>query len=207
MPQANTTKELILYKSMHLFANDGYESVSMKMIARESGIQAASIYNHYKSKEEILEHIYQYFLDHQNICRPTEAEYLPILKSGTATEIMDIFNYPMPDEEDSEPVLFDTIRIVWSRIFTDATAREMYKREVVDEAYRYVREVLLKGIELGRLKIAEEDIHTFAAIVLATRNYVASSLPIDPDEEKWRKMGTSMIGMLSKLVEVNPPLV
>ena len=52
-----TTKELILSKSLQLFSQRGYEGVSMRDIAAEVGIKAASIYNHFSSKEEIFNHL------------------------------------------------------------------------------------------------------------------------------------------------------
>lgn len=48
------TKELILYKSLKLFSDRGYEGVTMRDIAAEVGIKAASIYNHFKGKEDIF---------------------------------------------------------------------------------------------------------------------------------------------------------
>lgn len=198
-----STKEIILRESIHLFANDGYEAVSMKTIARASGIKAASIYNHYRSKDEILGNIYSYYQENQNRCRLTEEGYLPILKTGTALEILGIFNYPMFDEGDPEPLMFDIIRIIWSRIYTDPKARVLYREHVVEDAYRYMREVLGKGIELGRININADDIHTFSSVLLATRNFVASSIAVDPDVDKWRENGTSMIHLLGKYLTVN----
>ncbi|ABX42233.1 TetR/AcrR family transcriptional regulator [Lachnoclostridium phytofermentans] len=52
-----STKELILNKSLQLFSERGYEGVSMRDIAAEVGIKAASIYNHFSSKEEIFNHL------------------------------------------------------------------------------------------------------------------------------------------------------
>ena len=48
------TKELIINKSLKLFSDRGYEGVSMRDIASEVGIKAASIYNHFKGKEDIF---------------------------------------------------------------------------------------------------------------------------------------------------------
>jgi TetR/AcrR family transcriptional regulator, cholesterol catabolism regulator len=48
-------KEQILQTSAKLFKEKGYASTSMRDIATELGIEAASLYHHIKSKEEILE--------------------------------------------------------------------------------------------------------------------------------------------------------
>lgn len=206
MPQDMPTKEVILRKSIHLFAEDGYESVSMKAIARAAGIQAASIYNHYRSKEEILGSIYQLYVQNQNRCRPTEEEYLPVLRKGSATEILNIFNYPMPDEGDLEPLMFDCIRVIWNRIYTAAAARAMYLEHVVEDAYRYIHQVIGRGIEMGRIRMEKEEVQTFAYIFFAARNFVASSISLEPDENKWRRVGGEMMARLSGLLVLNPPL-
>ena len=51
------TKETIIYEALTLFSNRGYEGVSMRDIASAVGIKAASLYNHFKSKEDIFNRI------------------------------------------------------------------------------------------------------------------------------------------------------
>ncbi len=50
-------KEQIMQTSAKMFKEKGYASTSMRDIATELGIEAASLYHHIKSKEEILETI------------------------------------------------------------------------------------------------------------------------------------------------------
>lgn len=52
-----TTKEDILHTALKLFAKDGYEAVSVSMIAGELGITKGALYRHYESKRDILDHI------------------------------------------------------------------------------------------------------------------------------------------------------
>lgn len=51
------TKDIILYQALTLFSDRGYEGVSMRDIASKVGIKAASLYNHYNSKEDIFNSI------------------------------------------------------------------------------------------------------------------------------------------------------
>ena len=48
------TKQLILTEAVKLFAKEGYEAVTVEMIAAAVGIKAPSLYKHYKGKENIL---------------------------------------------------------------------------------------------------------------------------------------------------------
>ena len=54
------TKEEILLVSLHLFAQDGYEAVSVSQIAGELGITKGALYRHYQSKRDIFDHILAY---------------------------------------------------------------------------------------------------------------------------------------------------
>lgn len=54
LSKMSSTKETIKSKSARLFRKKGYKATTMRDIADDVGIKAASIYNHYKGKQEIL---------------------------------------------------------------------------------------------------------------------------------------------------------
>lgn len=56
-----SNKKRIFEAAVKLFASRSYSEVSMREIATEVGIRASSIYNHYASKEALLDAIFQYF--------------------------------------------------------------------------------------------------------------------------------------------------
>src|SRR5690554_1496928 len=49
-----STKDKIYENAIELFALHGYHNLGMRDLAKSVGIRASSIYNHYKSKEDIL---------------------------------------------------------------------------------------------------------------------------------------------------------
>jgi len=51
------TKQQIINQALTLFSERGYEGVSMRDIAKNVGIQAPSLYNHFESKEAIFNSI------------------------------------------------------------------------------------------------------------------------------------------------------
>ena len=51
------TKENILMTSLHLFARDGYEAVSVSIISGELGMTKGALYKHYKNKRDIFDSI------------------------------------------------------------------------------------------------------------------------------------------------------
>jgi AcrR family transcriptional regulator len=54
-----STRQAIIEAAARLFAEKGYEGMTMKEIAREVGIKAPSLYAFFDSKEDILLHIYR----------------------------------------------------------------------------------------------------------------------------------------------------
>ncbi len=55
--KAETRKEEIVKTAAKLFKEKGYSAVTMRDIAKEMGIKAASLYNHITSKQDILNEI------------------------------------------------------------------------------------------------------------------------------------------------------
>ena len=58
-----SNKDKIFDVSVDLFSEYGYDGVSIRQIAGEVGIKESSIYNHYRSKESILDSILEYYIN------------------------------------------------------------------------------------------------------------------------------------------------
>ncbi|MFM2269325.1 MAG: hypothetical protein RL757_2766 [Bacteroidota bacterium] len=56
-PSRITRRDEILTAAAMLFRQRGFAATTMRDLAREVGIEAASFYNHFKSKDDILKHI------------------------------------------------------------------------------------------------------------------------------------------------------
>lgn len=59
-----TTKERITEEALTLFSTKGYKGTSVKDIAEAVGIKDASLYKHFKSKQEIFDSIVALISDH-----------------------------------------------------------------------------------------------------------------------------------------------
>lgn len=64
-PRNKDLRELILETALHLFTDRGYFNTSVHDIRREADISIGSIYNYFKSKEEIAKAIYDDLLQQE----------------------------------------------------------------------------------------------------------------------------------------------
>ena len=119
-----TTKEKILLTAIKLFAQDGYEAVSISKISGELGMAKSALYKHYKNKRDIFDSI---------INRMDELDY------ARARE------YNMPDGNMDEiikeyrNISTDKIRIYTEAQFKHWTEEEfssLFRRMLTLEQYR-----------------------------------------------------------------------
>lgn len=73
------TKQSIFEAAVDMFSKKGYHNVSVRQIAKRVGIGASSIYNHYNSKEEILEDIFDFYEENLKKYEPNVNELLELV--------------------------------------------------------------------------------------------------------------------------------
>jgi len=191
------TKTQIFNAALRLFAASGVENVSMRDIATNVGIKSASIYNHFTSKEQIVEACYDFFLGNYDINRLNKEQYMQILQNGTKEEVVMATNNQFPKEIE-ENMIFAMI-VLFSRIYTDAKAIERYTQQIND-SMRFLKELFETGIEIGRFD--EFNVRGVSMLLLSTRLFVAQSTSIHlealPD---WNKAQQEI---MSELIHIIP---
>lgn len=193
-------KRNILEKSIILFCSNGYENVTIRDIAIAANTVTAEVYNYFISKEDILEEIYKLFSEVIMAEAMKPEDYIPILESGTREDILNVFNFPLPEPVELN---FCVIRIVFTRKSSDERAKSVYMRFSWEKAVEYIRKVFMKGVEMGRLVMSVDEIDTLAYLIHASREYSANMITIIPDQKAWRKTETDMIKQLSTLIALN----
>ncbi len=61
-PGEETTKERIFSVAIDLFAQKGFDAVSLREIAEAAGIRKATLYYYFTSKDQMLENIFEYMM-------------------------------------------------------------------------------------------------------------------------------------------------
>jgi TetR/AcrR family transcriptional regulator, biofilm operon repressor len=119
-----STKDKILFMSLELFSQRGYEGVSMRDIATAVNIKGSSIYKHYKSKQDIFNSIVSYME-----LRYNEAMSLLQLPKGEALSVVDTYM------NISNEKLFDIVYKIFLYFHEDPYTSK-FRRILIMEQYR-----------------------------------------------------------------------
>lgn len=129
-----TTKEKIIDESLSLFSVKGYKGTSVKNIADAVGIKDASLYKHFKSKQEILDTLVDMIKRH--IDEMSEEFGLPESSDlNQAVAMYAQFNESMLVEFSKKIFLFYLKDSVLSRFWRMGTI-EQYQNSKVYEVFR-----------------------------------------------------------------------
>ena len=193
-PGFDSTKDRILLESIKLFSQKGYSEITVRDIAKAVGINPSSIYNHYKSKEEILKAIYVFYDEQWKAAAPDIDELLKLAETEAPHEVLAKMLF------DWKPELQEII----NRIYVIATREAMINPENLDKINTLVMErvkpmprlLLARLIELG--KIEPLDIEAFVNL-LAHVAHSATSLNLTPlriDGETWFRCWNMLISLI-----------
>ena len=81
-------KEEIIYATLELASEHGLKAVSMAQIADRIGIKKPSLYNHFKSKEEIVSEMYAFLRENARKKNTVTADFAALFDGRTLEEIL-----------------------------------------------------------------------------------------------------------------------
>ena len=82
-------KEEIIYATLELASANGMKGVSMSQIADKVGIKAPSLYNHFKSKDDIIREMYSFLRQQaQNNNSKAPVDYATLFEKKSLEEIL-----------------------------------------------------------------------------------------------------------------------
>lgn len=165
------TKKKIFDSSIALFMSRGFNDVSLRDIANDVGIRQSTIYNHFKSKQEILDTIYDFYCYYYLADRPSLADMEPALQHKSFMEIVGCIRYEFREEYRQD--LSNITKIIFQRIAIDDRAREIAKSLMVEDGIKYVEYVFNRAVEMGRF--AAFDTHAMAVFINSIRIFTLFS--------------------------------
>lgn len=127
-------KQKIFDISIDLFSRFGYDGVSIRQIASNVGIKESSIYNHYNSKEEILNSILNYYIERML------SEDIPLDEASANLDVsfdhfyragLNAFAMQLKDEKMSK-----ITRIILIESYHNEKIKEFLKKSILEDAIK-----------------------------------------------------------------------
>lgn len=151
-----TRKEEILHATLELAAERGLKAVTLSQIAERVGIRKPSLYNHFSSKDEILQAAYQ-FLREQARQRVVQRsiEVTPLGEGSLEKVLLSAFERYAAFVLDEEMLRF--FKVLYAERSTSPVAAQI----MVDETDRMVRQVKVLFYALaahGKMRSDDVDV-------------------------------------------------
>jgi len=177
-----STKERIKEAALSIFARKGYEGATMQEIAEAVGINKASIYNHYKGKEDLFFAVYQ----------DVAADYVKLMERiiGDSKQMKLAERLAYVFEED---ILYyyrnPESQAFWNQItlFAPDVLREEFWKDLAQRELFFrtqMEALLLQGMEQGIIRKDDPAklMFTFRAMKEGLLNWL---IAIPKSEEEW----------------------
>lgn len=183
------TKEMIVYQALTLFSDRGYEGVSMRDIASAVGIKAASLYNHFKSKEDIFHKIIEEMskryeetvirmqVPHGEMQAVIE-QYMNVTEESLITISKNMFLYFLKDDFASK-----FRRMLTMEQFRSTQAGDAFQSFFIDGAINFQKLLFLNMMNQGAFRESDPGVmalHFYSPIFLLLNKY--DSLPDQVEE-------------------------
>lgn len=176
----NSTRDVIVHKALNLFSKKGYDGVSMRDIAAAVGIKAASLYNHFKSKEDIFDGIMEQMslnyemtankiqIPHHNMENAVEV-YSQISQEALTEVASKLFLYFLKDDFASK-----FRRMLTIEQYRSSKALKMFKKYFIEDVLFYqstLFKCLIQADNFNKLDSHIMALHFYAPIFMLLLQY------------------------------------
>jgi len=180
-----TTKEKILYTAAMMFAKDGYENVSMRELSDAVGIRVASLYNHFKSKRDILCVLYGAYEEERDNSRPDMDALLRMAETEHPLKVLNHLNHHASIETED---LMNRIMVTAAhRVSADADSAAFVKRNLLDIWTVFMKPLLVKMMDHGKIKPFNIDTFIFLTAIYSFGGTAFHSSTLEISMEDWKR--------------------
>ena len=157
----NDTKEKIMQVSAKLFSEKGYDKVTMREIAKSIGINSATIYHHFPSKNDILRSLYAFYSAQRYREHPDFDELMRLVETHPPHEVLRRSTFHF-DEDIRE--MLDAILVTAARgICAEPESEQFIRENIFANIENTLKPLLMRMLELKKIKPL--DIDCFLGIV------------------------------------------
>ena len=156
--------------AVDLFADNDYSSISMRDIASMVGIKAASIYNHFDSKEDLLNRMIDFAGYYGEFFNKPLEELMNTIETCPPREFL--FNMHAYYPSEVQPIMSRLLLICYNEMRRNERADAVIRWLIMNRPRTYITAVLQRMVELGRIE--PMDIDAFAEIYV--NNYYGAAM-------------------------------
>jgi len=180
-----STKDRIFHSAARLFAEYGYDNVSIRDLAKDVGIKNPSIYNHFSSKKEILTELYKFYSKQRKSNLPNIEELMKRTETMPPYEVLLSLENQFP--EDVEVIRRQILKIAARLISTNQESWQFIVDNVLIASKELPMLVLKRLMELK--KIEPFDIDAFYRIITyyCFGSIAMLGTPHEMSDEEWGK--------------------
>lgn len=195
MPRTADTRKKILWAALDCFSEKGYIQSTMQDIADRVRIKAASIYNHFTGKEEILNAIFEYYILHFNKYRTPIDKVLEVAGSQPIRKVLPLLFYTFGTKEE-HAVMMKMVRIVMDMKYENEHTQKLFTMSFIDEPLEYLHNVFSALIRSGKMLPFDFEALSFQMVSFAHMTMVMALMK-GSSERELKKLFESGIALFS----------
>ena len=153
-----TRKEEIICAALELASEYGLKSVSLSQIADKIGIKKPSLYNHFKSKDEIVSEMYTFIREQAQRNNNSTTDYSALFESRSLEEIL-LFCMSCYARFLSDKNMMKFFKVLYSERSTSPAAAQIMLEET-ERMTSSVKNLFYALVVHGKMK--NEDVDTAA---------------------------------------------
>lgn len=188
---SNETKQRLLAETRRIFAMYGYEGLSMRTLAKDTGISPSVVYHHFADKDALLKEMFDYYGTDLGALRaqlPQTDDPVEMMRQRVRFQL-----------DNAESV----VAILKYYLHYRANFEGVDLGYVPETAYRHITEVLRFGVEKGVFEIAsiEDDAKV---ITHAINGFVLEYYPAEISSDEKEALVNTISGFLLRSLMVSP---
>lgn len=149
--QSGDTRVRILDAAIDLFSINGYSGVSIRDIARAVGIKESSIYNHFSSKEALLDEMFTLYDQESAGLIPSEELSEQVLNTITPQQFWEN-GFRQFKEVMGSARTMKLARILTMEIYRSERAREILLKNSIEGPIAFAEKIFRKLMERGQIR-------------------------------------------------------
>lgn len=176
------TDELIRMTAKRLFAKNGYDGVSMRILAKESGVGLSSIYHFFEDKDILLKHIYT------ATNNKLGAERTALPSQPTAEKMLaQLIHFQFDHIE-------DIVYILKYYLHFRSSFAAMPTKTLPPKSVIHVEEVIRKGCQTGEFDVPDDGVAAKAKVIAHTINgYLLEYYPDVPESTELQEIVNGIV--------------